>query len=93
MASIETEVIIQASTVEQTNHLAHLLVDKIKAATPVRTGNLQAGWEYEPVSSVGEPVVIKNDVKYASFVNDGTRHMKGQHMLQRGINGMAGRVR
>ncbi len=53
--------------------------DRVKRRTPVRTGRLQSGWEAD-VSE--DEIVISNDVEYAGYVEDGTEHMSGAHMLK-----------
>ena len=52
---------------------------RVKARTPVDTGRLKAGWETKVTD---DEITISNDVEYAGFVEDGTEHMSGAHMLK-----------
>lgn len=62
--------------------------------TPVRTGDLQRGWEQVPAARQGMRVRggIRNDVFYAPFVNFGTSRMVGQHMLEQAVDAEFPRV-
>ncbi len=94
MAGIETTVIApRSSNADEANRTAHLLIGKIKDRTPRRSGNLAAGWSFEPVSNARDPIIITNNVSYASFVNNGTRKMAPRRMLEKGISAMGGKVR
>lgn len=52
---------------------------RVQRRTPVDTGRLRAGWD---IGTSGKTVVVLNDVEYASYVEDGTEHMRGAHMLK-----------
>lgn len=52
-----------------------------KAATPVRTGRLKAGWQL-----LGDALV--NEVPYAEFVNDGTPRMAPRNMTGRALSAL-----
>jgi hypothetical protein len=55
-------------------------VVRVKEKTPVRTGNLQRGWDYEVQPN---DVYIFNPVDYASYVEYGTDRFEGRYMLER----------
>ena len=52
---------------------------RVKTRTPVDTGRLRSGWE---TNVTADEITISNDVEYAGFVEDGTEHMSGAHMLK-----------
>ena len=52
---------------------------RVARRTPVDSGLLRASWETQ-VSS--DAISISNDVDYAGYVEDGTEHMSGAHMLK-----------
>jgi hypothetical protein len=52
---------------------------RVKNRTPVDTGTLQRGWE---TTVSPDEITIRNDVEYAGYVEDGTEHMDGAHMLK-----------
>lgn len=52
----------------------------VKARTPVRTGDLKAGWR---VSANKTSVTFQNQIPYAVFVEYGTSKMKPRAMLQK----------
>jgi hypothetical protein len=53
----------------------------LRALTPVRTGDLQAGWDIGDETPNG--VMFVNEVPYAQFVNDGTPRMGAVNMTGR----------
>lgn len=55
------------------------LLDRVKARTPVITGTLRDGWEYELSQ---KDVAVRNRVPYASFVEYGTEKMEPRAMLR-----------
>jgi HK97 gp10 family phage protein len=66
-------------------HLGEAVVDAVKPRTPVRTGALQADWQYVvegPVLTVG------NTMHYATFVELGTSRMRPVGMLQTTVMGV-----
>jgi hypothetical protein len=60
------------------NKKALELVEKLKAATPVDTGNARDGWEYDGKS-------IRNDVEYIDALNSGTSTQAPAHFIERTI--------
>lgn len=52
---------------------------RVARRTPVDTGLLQRSWDTR-VSPT--EITIGNDVEYAGYVEDGTEHMSGAHMLK-----------
>ena len=52
---------------------------RVKRRTPVDTGTLRRGWKVKVTSN---SIDVKNDVPYAGYVEDGTEHMAGAHMLK-----------
>ncbi|MEJ7929848.1 HK97-gp10 family putative phage morphogenesis protein [Ramlibacter sp. AN1015] len=54
-------------------------VERVKQKTPVITGTLQQGWEYQLKE---QEVEVRNKVPYASFVEYGTSKMEPRAMLQ-----------
>jgi len=52
--------------------------DRVKERTPVVTGRLQAGWEYQLLEL---DVEVRNRVPYASYVESGTEMMEGRFMM------------
>ena len=55
-----------------------------KAATPVRTGRLKAGWRL-----IGDQLV--NDMPYGGYVNDGTPRMAARDMTGVALSALRGR--
>ncbi len=53
--------------------------DRVAQRTPVDTGLLRNSWETHVSAS---EITISNDVEYAGFVEDGTEHMEGAHMIK-----------
>lgn len=51
---------------------------RVMERTPVRTGLLQASWDFRLVDS---NVEIRNNVEYASYVERGSERMEGRFML------------
>ena len=67
--------------------LAAEALTKIKARTPVRSGELQASWYIDQMVTNGiVEITILNDQPYAIFVEYGTQYMAGVHMLEQTIN-------
>lgn len=64
---------------EFTKEFSKEFVQRVKRRTPVITGRLQAGWETKITPN---EILIKNEVEYAGYVEDGTEHMSGAHMLK-----------
>lgn len=54
-------------------------VARVKQRTPVITGTLQEGWEYQLKE---KDVEIRNKVPYASYVERGTSKMEPRAMLR-----------
>jgi hypothetical protein len=52
---------------------------RLREKTPVDTGALRAAWDVNPS---GNTTLIGNDKSYASYVENGTEHMQGAHMLK-----------
>lgn len=50
----------------------------IQSLTPVRSGDLQAGWQTDKST-------IYNEVPYCRYVDEGTSRMEGRFMTQRSI--------
>lgn len=61
------------------DEFAEEFITRVRNRTPVDTGRLRAGWD---IGNSGKTVVVVNDVEYASYVEDGTEHMRGAHMLK-----------
>ena len=53
--------------------------DRVAQRTPVDTGHLRDSWETHVSAS---EITISNDAEYAGFVEDGTEHMEGAHMVK-----------
>jgi hypothetical protein len=51
---------------------------RVKARTPVDTGALQEGWEFQMKD---QDVEVRNRLPYASYVERGTEKMEGRFML------------
>lgn len=58
---------------------AEEFLDRVEDRTPVDTGKLQNGWD---IGTSGKTTIVGNDVDYASYVENGTEHMRGAHMLK-----------
>lgn len=50
----------------------------VKATTPVRSGTAKAGWS---VRVSGGGLLWRNPVPYSGYLEHGTRHMRGRHMM------------
>ena len=52
--------------------------ERVKRRTPVDTGRLRNGWQayYSDTD-----ITIENNVPYAGYVEQGTEHFSGAHML------------
>lgn len=59
--------------------LGQAIVDRVRPRTPVRTGALQADWQYEVD---GRMLTVGNTMPYATFVELGTSRMRPVGMLQ-----------
>jgi hypothetical protein len=53
------------------------------AATPVRTGTLRAGWHTEQGTRDPATTFVVNGVRYARFIEYGTRRIRAGAMLGR----------
>ena len=62
----------------QRRKLLQRLLREVKAATPVKTGQLRDGWYLD-----GD--ILRNDVPYAEYVNDGTPKMAPRDMTGRAL--------
>jgi hypothetical protein len=60
-------------------YLGQSVVDRVKPRTPVRTGALQADWQYAVEDTT---LTVGNTMDYASFVELGTVKMRPVGMLQ-----------
>jgi len=58
---------------------AAAFVAKVRDRTPVDTGRLKAGWETKVRPS---EILIRNEVPYAGWVEDGNDYTEGAHMLK-----------
>lgn len=61
---------------------AKLILDSVKEETPVETGHARDGWE---VVKESQTTVVKNDVEYIGFLDEGTAHHAGNHMVDKAI--------
>lgn len=52
--------------------------ERVKMRTPVDTGRLRNGWI---VVVTDDDISVENHVPYAGYVEQGTEHMSGAHML------------
>ena len=55
----------------------------VRAITPRRSGRLASGWS---VRVVAGGLLWTNQTPYSGYVELGTRHMAGRHMLERAAN-------
>ena len=61
-------------------------VDAANSETPVRTGTLKAGNQYDVVADGNEFTLrLFNDVEYASYVNNGTSRMSPRNFFDIGV--------
>lgn len=72
--------------VTEANTTAKKVLDVAKEGTPVVTGTLLAGWELTQATVSNPSAEVANNVPYAGYVEDGTEHMKGEHMLANAKN-------
>lgn len=54
----------------------------LRANTPVKTGHLRDSWN---VMQTKKGLGITNNAKYAIYVEMGTKHMAGRHMLENSL--------
>lgn len=76
---------IETDSIDQANEVGRMLLEAAQDYTPVRTGRLRAGWELDEATHFGDDVILRNDVEYAMWVNDGTSKMAPRMMLERAI--------
>lgn len=66
--------------VDQFQHnFAEEFEKRLKQRTPVNSGKLRDGWERIVTA---DAILVQNKVKYATYVENGTEHMAGAHMLK-----------
>ena len=70
--------------VDQTSKVVMLQLKKrVKELTPVITGYLRSRWDLEKIGWMH--YAIKNDARYAAFVENGTPKMRPRGMLKRAL--------
>jgi len=63
--------------------ISRRVLKNVKRRTPVRSGTLKKGWYLEFVKEGGTlTAILHNDVDYVMYVERGTRHMRGQKMVE-----------
>lgn len=76
---------LEYSTLTAQNNLMDELEKNVKEFTPVRTGELKAGYYTEPAEQLGDDAYLFNDTPYHDYVNDGTPMMAPRNMVEKGI--------
>jgi hypothetical protein len=76
----KTNTFVVKKALAESRQFAELLV---KSLSPVRSGNLKAGWK---VRTVGAGLLFTNPVPYTGFVELGTKKMAGKHMLDAAVD-------
>lgn len=67
-----------------------ILAETVKL-TPVDTGTLRNGWQFDHSDEIGGQWLIHNEVEYGPYVEFGTPKMKGRFMLARSVQRVAAR--
>jgi hypothetical protein len=73
------------NSVAKINEIGEQVVSDAAEYTPVLTGRLKAAWEMKPISKLGDNLVIKNDVEYASEVEYGGVKNEPRMMLRKAL--------
>ncbi|MCL1995563.1 MAG: HK97 gp10 family phage protein [Defluviitaleaceae bacterium] len=70
---------------EYSHNTAEAFKDVAKANTPVDTGAMQGAWEVQEVEQEGSTTTatVVNNMSYASFVDRGTKFMKGAYIQEK----------
>ena len=76
---------IENFVVGEMNHLAAEIYEDAKANTPVRSGNLKAGWTVTKANSMSDQPEVSNSVDYAVYVELDTNKTSGHYMLANAI--------
>lgn len=74
---------IEAQVAAEVKADAETINESCKEDTPVVTGTALAGWEV--VKESDTVTVVQNLVPYSGWLNDGTTHFAGIHMVEKAI--------
>jgi len=69
------------------------VLNRVRKATPVESGRLRQSWKKSRIGRKSYKYLIENNVMYASFIENGSRHVVPVKMLRNAMEYGRGRLK